>query len=291
MDSPALDAAVASLLLAMIATTAQAANIEVTVFARNQLARVTVQGSLLAGDGDKFQEKTNSLREAMVVFQSDGGAVFEGIKIGRIIRQKDFATLVAGRCASACAVAWLGGTHRYMATGAQIGFHAAYDAQSRQQTGYANALVGGYLRELGLSDGAIAYITVAAPNEMAWLTTDTARLYGIDMTIVAASALPPPLPPLDPATLPASGFVVQLSAAKSEAEARASFDAFQARYPALKGQPVLFRRRDVGNMTGSGGLRGSFYAVQVGPFATRDEANQLCESFKSAGGTCFVQYN
>jgi cell division septation protein DedD len=34
-----------------------------------------------------------------------------------------------------------------------------------------------------------------------------------------------------------------------------------------------------------------FYAAQVGPFGTKDEASQLCDSLKSAGGSCFVQKN
>jgi cell division septation protein DedD len=38
------------------------------------------------------------------------------------------------------------------------------------------------------------------------------------------------------------------------------------------------------------GERGVFYAAQVGPLA-RDEANQLCETLKSAGGSCYIQRN
>jgi hypothetical protein len=38
------------------------------------------------------------------------------------------------------------------------------------------------------------------------------------------------------------------------------------------------------------GVRGVFYAAQVGPLA-RDEANGLCSRIKSAGGKCFTQEN
>jgi cell division septation protein DedD len=58
----------------------------------------------------------------------------------------------------------------------------------------------------------------------------------------------------------------------------------QSRYAVLNGQHPLIRRKDQGD-------RGVFYAAQVGPFATKDEANQVCDSLKSAGGTCFVQKN
>jgi cell division septation protein DedD len=80
------------------------------------------------------------------------------------------------------------------------------------------------------------------------------------------------------------GFVVQLSAAKSEADAQASFRAMQSKYAVLNGQHSLIRRKDQGE-------RGVFYAAQVGPYGTKEEANQVCESLKSAGGSCFVQKN
>ena len=80
------------------------------------------------------------------------------------------------------------------------------------------------------------------------------------------------------------GYVVQLSAAKSEADAQASFRAMQSKYAVLNGQHSLIRRKDQGE-------RGVFYAAQVGPYGTKDEATQVCESLKSAGGTCFVYKN
>jgi uncharacterized protein len=181
---PGSQAGAAAILLSMAVVTAQAANIEVTGPSRDGVATITVEGTLLVGDGDKFQEETSALRDAIVVLRSDGDSVFEGIKIGEIIRRKGFSSLVVDQCASACAVAWLGGTHRFMAAGAQIGFHAAYDAQSGQQTGYANARVGAYLNRIGLTDDAVTYTTAAPPNSMVWLTNNTAQQYGIDLTVL-----------------------------------------------------------------------------------------------------------
>jgi SPOR domain len=80
------------------------------------------------------------------------------------------------------------------------------------------------------------------------------------------------------------GYVVQLSAQKSEAEAQASYRAMQAKYSVLNGRQPLIRRKDQGE-------KGVFYAAQVGPFGTKDDAAQLCDSLKSAGGSCFVQRN
>jgi hypothetical protein len=82
----------------------------------------------------------------------------------------------------------------------------------------------------------------------------------------------------------AGGFVVQLSAARSEPDAQAAFRTMQAKYSVLSGRQPLIRRKDQGE-------RGIFYAAQVGPFGVKSDADQLCETLKSAGGTCFVQKN
>ncbi|EJW12202.1 Sporulation related protein [Rhodovulum sp. PH10] len=81
------------------------------------------------------------------------------------------------------------------------------------------------------------------------------------------------------------GFVVQLAAQKSESDARASFRILQRKYPSvLGGRDVLVKRKDLGS-------RGVFYGTQVGPFASRGDAVQLCENLKSIGGNCIVQRN
>ena len=82
-----------------------------------------------------------------------------------------------------------------------------------------------------------------------------------------------------------SGFFVQLSAQKSQDDAQASFRAMQAKYPSvLSGrQPIIRRKEQPG--------KGVYFGAQVGPFASREEATQLCEELKAAGGSCFVQRN
>ena len=86
-------------------------------------------------------------------------------------------------CASACALAWLGGIPRLMGANTHIGFHAAYNPRSGQEAGVANALVGAYLSQLGLPDKAVIYATQAPPNSMTWLTLPEARQVGIDVAL------------------------------------------------------------------------------------------------------------
>src|SRR5262249_3557406 len=85
-------------------------------------------------------------------------------------------------------------------------------------------------------------------------------------------------------TVEAAGFVVQVSAQRSEAEAQAAFRTLQTKYSALNGREPLIRRKDLGE-------KGIFFAAQVGPFGVKSDADQLCETLRAAGGACFVQRN
>ena len=118
--------------------------------------------------------------DTKVVLNSPGGSALAGIRIGEIIRQKRFSTWVLsnGLCVSSCALAWLGG-YSHLAEG-KVGFHGVFDATTRQQSGPGNALVGAYLNRLGLSDLAIAYITMTDADGVQWLTAEDARAIGID---------------------------------------------------------------------------------------------------------------
>jgi hypothetical protein len=80
-------------------------------------ATVLVVGDLLPGDDIAFRTHVGRLTKAIVAFNSDGGDLLAGITIGKTIRLKSFATAVLDgqRCASACAIAWLGGSPRLMA--------------------------------------------------------------------------------------------------------------------------------------------------------------------------------
>ena len=102
-----------------------------------------------------------------------------------------------------------------------------------------------------------------------------------------ASAYREPTPPPAPRASASSGgrFHVQVSSQKSESDAESSFRSIQSKYSGvLGGQPHSIRRADLGT-------KGTYYRAMVGPFATREQAVQLCSSLKSAGGDCVVQAN
>ena len=89
-----------------------------------------------------------------------------------------------------------------------------------------------------------------------------------------------------PATQPTGGtYVVQVSAQKTEDEARASYQALQQKYPSVfGGREANIRRADLRD-------KGVYYWAQIGPFQTVDEANAFCGDLKAAGGQCIVQKN
>jgi cell division septation protein DedD len=104
-----------------------------------------------------------------------------------------------------------------------------------------------------------------------------------------ASAASRPAPATTAVTSPAAvaggSFVVQLAAQKTEEDAQSTFRAMQAKYASLlSGRQPIIRRKDLGE-------KGIFFGVQVGPFASRDDAVQMCENLKSAGGSCMIQKN
>lgn len=163
----------------------KAATISVFPLDAPSAAVIIVEGELLPNDSTQFRAKASLFQKAMVVFRSDGGNLFAGIEIGRIIRLRGFTTWVPSgvRCASACAAAWLGGSKRLMGRAALIGFHAAYrsDQGIPLESAPGNAVLGGYLRDIGLSDQAIIYITGTPPTSMTWLSLRDAAQLGIEV--------------------------------------------------------------------------------------------------------------
>ena len=112
---------------------------------------------------------------------SSGGRAQPALLIGDWIRKRGMSTLVPAnrRCASACALIWVAGRPRTVGDTSLIGFHAVYHATTHQQTGFANAIVGAYLRELGFDYGAIAFMTRAEPTRVEWLTPDRAKEFRV----------------------------------------------------------------------------------------------------------------
>jgi len=136
---------------------------------RPYASAIEITGEIVLGDDARFRSIISTMPAGGIVFlESPGGNPFPAMAIGRLIRARRFDTYItAGTCASACGIIWLAGVRRGIGPTGRVGFHAAYNGITLEQSGFANALIGAYLNELHLSDRAIVYITHAAPTENA----------------------------------------------------------------------------------------------------------------------------
>jgi cell division septation protein DedD len=74
---------------------------------------------------------------------------------------------------------------------------------------------------------------------------------------------------------------IQLAAVRGEADARRAWDLFLVDLgPVLSGLQSFIERADTAN--------GVFYRVQVGPFASQQAAESLCDELKQRNASCFV---
>ena len=145
---------------------------------------IVVEGELVPSDIDKFREVSLQFKSAMVILDSQGGALSAGIEIGKMIRLTGYSTLVPANttCTSSCALIWLAGSRRFLSPDGKVGFHASYtDRNGRlEETGVGNAMVGHYLSLLNLPQKAVIFATMAGPDEITWLTRKNKALAGIE---------------------------------------------------------------------------------------------------------------
>jgi hypothetical protein len=103
-------------------------------------------------------------------------------------------------------------------------------------------------------------------------------------TMRTAAVAPAP-PPAAQVAHSGGGYAVQISSQRSEADAQAAFRGLQAKYPnILGGRQVSIHKVELG-------AKGTYYRAMVGPFADANEATQLCNGLKAAGGQCLIQRN
>ncbi len=164
---------------------------------------IYITGEIQLGDDAAFRDIAERFSDAVVFLESPGGTVIPALEIGRLVRERGYRTVVLaeGTCASSCALIWLAGTPRYLASGGQVGFHAS-SAQEEDgrlvESGVSNAFVGYYLSKLELSERAVVFTTMASPYELTWLTAENSDGAGIGFER-ALESVPAP----DPAYFPA----------------------------------------------------------------------------------------
>jgi hypothetical protein len=86
---------------------------------------VELAGGMPFGTADALRKLLDAAPGVRVVhLNSIGGRVGEGYQIYQMVRDRKLATYTATDCVSACTIAFLGGSQRYLSTKARLGFHS-----------------------------------------------------------------------------------------------------------------------------------------------------------------------
>jgi hypothetical protein len=123
------------------------------------------------------------------------------------------------------------------------------------------------------------------PTATSTMATGAPRVLGVATAPAAAAA--PKIAAATPAPAPAKpaaagGYVLQIGAYKSQADAEAAWRTYKARHAALlSGYSENIQQADLGE-------RGTWYRLRVGGLADREVASALCDRLKADGGACIL---
>jgi hypothetical protein len=88
-------------------------------------AELELGGGMPFGTADALKTMLDAAPGVKVLhLNSVGGRVSEGFQIYEIVRDRKLATYTATDCVSACTIAFLGGSERYLSNKARLGFHS-----------------------------------------------------------------------------------------------------------------------------------------------------------------------
>ena len=169
------------------------------------LRAVIGQGDVDAGDTARLQTLLATMprrKRTVIYLDSPGGNLYEGMKLGRYFFQEKIKAVIEGRngiCASACALAFLGGRDevtgkpwRAKSSTSRLGFHSfssqfedsrAYSADDMrkllQRSQFVVLDIADYLRAIGTDLEFLRIMFRAASTEMNWITDSEALKIGV----------------------------------------------------------------------------------------------------------------
>jgi hypothetical protein len=181
--------------------------------------KLLATGEIVPGDAQRFVQtvagvpKTNDASDApdvTVALASPGGNLFEGIRLGQAIRAASIPTLVMSdkTCASACAIAFLGGkiqgaasaaVRRELEPGARLAFHGykltADEVHVANETLAAarvgNAIILDYASRMGGVDiGTLAELLNVPPEKVEIIDTPR-KIAALGITLAGQPLKPP----------------------------------------------------------------------------------------------------
>jgi hypothetical protein len=144
--------------------------------------RLLANGTITPGTADSFAaevEKRGAYVKT-VVLHSPGGSVQDALRMGRLIREKGFATEVeSGRyCASSCPLVFAGGVERRAADKSAIGVHQVFaapgttPANGMDSAQRISAQCQKYLRDMGVDLGVWVHAMETPRDELFYFKSD-----------------------------------------------------------------------------------------------------------------------
>lgn len=151
---------------------------------------IYAHGQLEAGDAEEFFSLYHDADGiSLVVLDSDGGAIFEAMSLGKHIRSLGFDTLVpsGGRCLSACFFAMMAGNTRFVSPEGFLGVHqfnATYDNQSSEQiqskTQTVTSALIEYVTDMGFDPTVLLRALVTPRDEIYIFSSNELDSFGIN---------------------------------------------------------------------------------------------------------------
>jgi ATP-dependent protease ClpP protease subunit len=113
---------------------------------------VYASGIVVEQDFIAFKELlANPTLNTLVLVNSPGGDLWTGLRIGRMLAQSQWHTIIAGGCISACSLLFLGGTERhfsdsYPARMTFVGIHGAYNKSTQMMDPQAQPQIYAFMK-------------------------------------------------------------------------------------------------------------------------------------------------
>lgn len=135
--------------------------------------------------------------ESLVYINSPGGNMLSGMQLGRLFRKHRYIVYIGkfntekndrfsslpGYCYSSCALAYLGGSFRYLTDGSHYGVHRfAFAKKSDSDSDVAqvaSASVVSYFREMDVDSGLFTAMTEAGPDQINEPSKEVLRKLGV----------------------------------------------------------------------------------------------------------------
>ena len=151
-----------------------------SVNASDDPTALLVSGVIGPGSYDEFRAALSGATPDLVLLDGPGGILGEALLIGAEVRRLQLDTMVGPNqtCASACAIVFLSGRVKYLATGASVGLHSASYADGRADP-EATDLMARYLHEVGVPRATLRRMAQTAPKDIRWLSKAEQKAMGI----------------------------------------------------------------------------------------------------------------